>query len=212
MDHSGTVMIMSMSRASLAVALTVLTASMASPHAPQTRQAAADPADCSEPAWGDKVTRFDAQVRAYAELRDQSQRGLVLKVAETPAGTPRADLALAKRIRAARATARQGDIFTPALSIEFKKALRREMNAHVWKVIMDDNPGEFLAQVNGAYPDGKPLATMPPNILAVLPRLPADIEYRFVERHLILLDTRANLIVDRIPYAIHYSERETTCR
>jgi hypothetical protein len=45
-----------------------------------------------------------------------------------------------------------------------------------------------------------------------LPRLPADIEYRFVERHLILLDTRANLIVDRLPYAIRYSQSDPPCR
>jgi hypothetical protein len=120
--------------------------------------------------------------------------------------------ALAQRIRTARAKARQGDIFTPAISAEFKKALRLEMNAHAWKVIMDDNPGEFLSQINSAYPDGKPLATMPPNILAGLPRLPADIEYRFVEHHLILLDTRAKLILDRIPYAIRFTDRDTPCR
>ena len=38
--------------------------------------------------------------------------------------------------------------------------------------------------------------TVPPNILAALPKLPEDLEYRFVNKHMILLDVHANLIVD----------------
>ena len=37
---------------------------------------------------------------------------------------------------------------------------------------------------------------MPPNVLAALPPLPKDIDYRFVGKNLILRDTRANLIID----------------
>jgi hypothetical protein len=156
--------------------------------------------DCSAPVWGEELTRFNSRVSAYAELRSELEKGLSSRSG------------LAEKIRAARAKARQGDIFTPALSVEFKKALVREMNAHVWKVIMDDNPGEMPTQVNAAYGMGKPLATMPPNILAVLPALPPDIEYRFVERHLILLDTRAKLILDRIPFAIRPFAGDAPCR
>ena len=161
---------------------------------------AANPPDCRAPEWGNHVTRFAAQMEAYAVLRGEFEK-------RKPSQT-----VLAQRIRAARATAKQGDIFTPAISVEFKRALAREVNAHTWKVIMDDNPGEMLAQVNSAYPYGKPLSTMPPNVLAVLPRLPQDVEYRFVERHLILLDTRANLILDRLPFAIRVTDSDTPCR
>ena len=35
-----------------------------------------------------------------------------------------------------------------------------------------------------------------------MPRLPDDIQYRFLDRDLILHDTRANLIIDRLPCAI----------
>jgi hypothetical protein len=94
-------------------------------------------------------------------------------------------------------------MFTPTISVEFRKALILEMDANTWAAIMDDNPGEFSNEINGTYPEGNPLSTVPPNILAVLPRLPDDIQYRFLGRHLILLDTRANVILDRIPFAIH---------
>jgi hypothetical protein len=43
---------------------------------------------------------------------------------------------------------------------------------------------------------------MPPQLLLLLPDLPPDLQYRFVGRHLILYDGRANIIVDEIPYAI----------
>jgi hypothetical protein len=169
--------------------------------------------DCTAPAWADLVPQFNARVSAYVELRSEMEKGLPpFAMTENPAETTATARALADKIRAARAKARQGDIFTPAMGPAVKQALRVEMNAHTWKVIMDDNPGEFLSQVNDVYPDGKPLATMPPNILAVLPKLPVDLEYRFVERHLILLDTRARLILDRIPYAIQYADGDPTCR
>lgn len=112
----------------------------------------------------------------------------------------------------ARAEAKQGDIFTPTISVAFRKALLLEMNANTWAAIMDDNPGELSVQINGSYPEGKPLSTVPPNILAVLPRLPDDIEYRFLGRDLILLDTRASVILDRIPYAIRCADSDKlTC-
>ena len=50
--------------------------------------------------------------------------------------------------------------------------------------------------------EGAPLMTVPPNILAALPKLPEDLEFRFVNRHMILLDVHANLIVDYVLNAV----------
>jgi hypothetical protein len=52
--------------------------------------------------------------------------------------------------------------------------------------------------VNASYPEDLPLAAVPPSLLNNLPRLPPELEYRFVNRDLILLDNSANLIVDFI--------------
>jgi hypothetical protein len=43
---------------------------------------------------------------------------------------------------------------------------------------------------------------VPANILAVLPRLPEDVQYRFLGRDLVLFDARARVILDGIPRAI----------
>ena len=202
--------IIRLKRASVAIALIVLMASVGYPQAPNTRQDRDTPVFRVD-VWGDIATDFSTRVWSYFELRSELEKGLPPRtVTDDPAEIWRATRALANRIRVARAEAKQGDIFTPAISAEFKKTLVFEMNAHTWAAIMDDNPGEFSVQINGSYPDEKPLSTVPPNILAVLPTLPDDIQYRFLGRHLILYDTRASVILDRIPYAIRCGDRKFT--
>jgi hypothetical protein len=43
--------------------------------------------------------------------------------------------------------------------------------------------------------------TFPAGLLRVLPKLPRELEYRLVQRNLILRDIEANLIIDVIPLA-----------
>ena len=52
--------------------------------------------------------------------------------------------------------------------------------------------------MNATYPKGASLATMPPNVLEVLPRLPDGLEYRIVNTHLILWDVDADIVVDYV--------------
>ena len=204
---------MTLKHMSFAFAFVVLFSSVGTPQTPTTNQDRATP-DFRVQVWGHIVADFSARVLSYSELRNKLEKGLPpLTVTDDPAEIRRAVHALAKRIRVARAGAQQGEIFTPAISVEFKKVLLLEMNANTWASIMDDNPGEFSNQINGTYPEERPRSTVPPDVLAVLPRLPDDIEYRFVGRHLILLDTRASVILDRIPYAITCADREKeACR
>jgi len=70
---------------------------------------------------------------------------------------------------------------------------------------MDVNPGQFPQRVNDSYPRDKPLSTMPPDLLARLPRLPEGVQYRFVGSTLILHDIKTNLVIDRLPEAIPIS-------
>jgi hypothetical protein len=171
---------MRLKHASLAIALMVSLASVGYPQELKTHQDRSTP-DFRVQVWGDVVTDFSMRVWSYVDLRSELEKDL-------PAPTVRDDLseiqrarhALAKRIRVARAEARQGDIFTPTITVEFRKALLLEMSADTWTAIMDDNPGELSVRINGTYPEQKPVSTVPPNILAVLPRLPDDIEYRFL--------------------------------
>jgi thiol-disulfide isomerase/thioredoxin len=62
--------------------------------------------------------------------------------------------------------------------------------------IMDENPGVPKLAINERYPSSVPLSTMPPEVLAPLPKLEGELEYRFIGRRLILLDTEADIILD----------------
>ncbi len=187
-------------RASLATVLIVV---FASAGYPQTTNGDRDVPVFRVQAWGYIVADFSTRVASYMELRSTLEKGLpTLAVTAYPAEITRAQLALARRIREARDGAKEGDIFTPTISAEFRKVLLPEMSADTREAIMDDNPGEFSHQIDGTYPRGKTFSTMPSNILAVLPTLPDDIQYRFLGHHLVLLDIRANVILDRIPCAI----------
>lgn len=147
---------------------------------------------------------FNQRVKAYVDLRKKADDGAPpLKETEDAAKIKIAQSALAQRIMTARAGAKRGDIFTPEITQRFRRLLRPEVkDADTKKLIQDDNPGSLKFKVNGPYPDGEPLSTVPPNVLASLPQLPEDIEYRFIGKHMILRDSRANIVIDYMPNAI----------
>jgi len=157
-------------------------------------------------------TRNDAEVLAdfrerldqYVALRNKVDDGAPkLKGTDDPSKIRVAQQTLAERLRAGRSTARQGDIFTPDIGAYLRRLLRPEAKDPETKAsIKDDNPGAIPFKVNGDYPDKEPLSTVPPNVLLTLPKLPDDIEYRFVGKHMILRDVRANLVIDFMTNAV----------
>jgi hypothetical protein len=60
-----------------------------------------------------------------------------------------------------------------------------------------DQPGPLPApRVNDTYPRTVEYPIMPPSLLAALPPLPDELQYRLVGRTLILWDHHADLVVD----------------
>ena len=114
----------------------------------------------------------------------------------------------AQKIREARKDAKPGEIFTPEIRQLFRRLMYPETKgpdgAETKAAIAEEKQElkDVKLRVNAAYPDNAPLMTVPPNILAALPKLPEDLEFRFVNRHMILLDVHANLIVDYVLNAI----------
>jgi len=147
---------------------------------------------------------FKARVDKYVELRKKADDSApAQKKTPEPSAIKDAQHGLGERVGVARKGARQGDIFSPEISAHFRRLLRPEVKSPGAKdLIKDDNPGNIPFKVNGPYPEKEPLSTVPPKVLASLPPLPKDIEYRFVGKHLILRDARANLVIDYIPNAI----------
>ncbi|HEX7283019.1 MAG TPA: hypothetical protein VF239_13260 [Vicinamibacterales bacterium] len=152
---------------------------------------------------GLKVSEFSGKMDEYAALRRALQEGLpVLAVTDNPTEIQRAERLLAARIRKARSGARRHDIFTEDSRRAFRQLLRPLATPENCAFIADDNPGEWDWSVNSEYPKQNPVSSVPPSILAALPRLPDDVFYRFLDTDLVLHDTRANIMLDRIDNAI----------
>ena len=149
--------------------------------------------------------RIDDYMALHNRLKKQAPP---LKETKDPAKITASQEGLATKIREARKDAKQGDIFTPEIRQLFRRLMYPEVKGaegRETKAAISEESHELKAvpmKVNARYPDDAPLMTVPPNILSALPKLPEDLEYRFVSRTMILLDTHANLIVDFIPNAI----------
>jgi hypothetical protein len=149
------------------------------------------------------IAEFRKRLQGYVELRRIAEVGAFpLRVTDKPDEITRAERELTARIRELRGSSDRGQLFVRRMTAQLKKLLVLQVDSVTLNVIMEDGPGEFDVDVNEAYPKKRSLATMPPKILLQLPELPPDIEYRFVGRHLILRDVRANMIIDKIPHAL----------
>jgi hypothetical protein len=150
---------------------------------------------------------FKSAINAYMELHDKLEKKVPrLKETDDPGAIKASQTALAAELRAARKNAKRGDIFTPAIAAKFRRLmypeLKGEDGADTKAAIKDDAPVGVTLKVNADYPETAALPTVPPNILASLPQLPDDLEYRIIDRHLILRDVDANIIVDFILSAV----------
>jgi hypothetical protein len=114
--------------------------------------------------------------------------------------------AMGEAMRAARANAKQGDVLSPQVgetlrTIIYNEFTHRSQAALKNRADAQDELPAFTPAVNQIYPPAFPLATFPPALLRQLPPLPKPLEYRFVQRYLIVRDAEANMIVDVLPNA-----------
>jgi len=174
------------------------------PAAPVTAAQVKQP--LATPAEAKLLADFDARVKAYYELRDKVDEGRARQTqSKEPEKIEAQKKALAANIMKARAAAKPGDIFTPEIQPFIKRlvkpALKGTDGQENKNTLKEEKPLVEL-KVNAPYPQDQPLSTVPPDVLLQLPKLPKDMEYRFIRKHLLLYDSRASLIVDFIYNAI----------
>ena len=152
---------------------------------------------------------FQARISKYMDLHKRLEReSPPLRETTEPAKIEASQVVLAHQIRNARSEAQPGDIFTPEIRSLFRRLMSPELKGAEGKetkaMIKQDAPaaGSVPFKVNAKYPEAQPLPSMPPTLLAALPKLPEDLEYRIIGTHLILLDVHAGIIVDFIPNGI----------
>jgi hypothetical protein len=151
---------------------------------------------------------FNARLDNYIKKQRALLKDSPVAEDATPAQIKARQDTLAAELRAIRKTSKQGDIFTPQVADLVKRLMYPEVkgpDAKETKQALgeDGEVAQVKLEVNATYPATEPLATTPSNLLASLPQLPMEVEYRITnKRHLVLRDVDANVIVDFIYNAI----------
>lgn len=156
----------------------------------------------SPQAWPDSqaITRFQRAVDTYAfEHRRVERRLPRLDVTADPVTVTRAIEGMASAMRAIRGEADEGELFEPIVAQIIRnrvvKALRHNGLDVADLLPHDVQPAAVALRVNDTMP-WRVSGAMPAAILAVLPALPPELQYRFVGADLLLIDIHAALIVD----------------
>lgn len=146
---------------------------------------------------------FQDRVSEYTRLRRQIAERLQASGLAGGDGTD-ADFrrTLARAIQDARRDARVGDVFGLDVANRIQQVVRTDLSARTSsdrQEILLEVPVVPRVRVNDVYPEGEPLATTPPLLLMQLAPLPPELQYRFLEDAVILLDVDTSLIVDLVP-------------
>lgn len=152
------------------------------------------------------MAQFDAAVSSYMALRQKLRDEISGPIpGSTALQLNRASDALAAAIQRARSDARVGSIFVDPAAVVVKRRVSDLVRVDHGAVLdgIDDPPVTVKAPaIHLRFPAASQLATMPPSLLAVLPQLPKELEYRIIGDYLVLRDVDAGLILDYIPAAV----------
>jgi len=173
--------------------------------------AAAKPASTVQPQRhavnpaGEATAAFKKRLDDYLKLRS-AITAKIPDVSEThdPIKISAREKALGEAIGAARASAKPGDLFD-GISPYITQIIAKDWasrSAADRKAIFKELPAGVKVDINKPYPTTLPLLTVPSNLLVNLPILPDDLEYRIVDRYLLLRDRDANLVIDILPNAL----------
>jgi hypothetical protein len=153
------------------------------------------------------IAQFEAAIADYMALRQRLRDEIAGPVAgSTATQLTQASDSLAAAIQRARSGARPGSIFVVPVAVVVKRrvddAIRHDNLGPVLANI-DDEPVTVRAPaIHLRFPAASQMATMPPSLLAALPQLPKELEYRIVGDSLVLRDVDAALIIDFISAAV----------
>lgn len=159
----------------------------------------------------DATKEIQTHIQNYVALHKKASASVPSKPKDVTDATVLAkhEQQLAQAIRALRPDAKRGDIFTPEVQKTLTAIIQMKLDKNARATILgegnpksEESPAPINLAVNATYPTSAPVSTMPPSLLMALPTLPAEVEFRFVGRTLILRDVQANMIVDFMPNAL----------
>ena len=150
---------------------------------------------------------FEARVKEYVSMREGIE-GKMPKLPKDakPEQIEAHKMALQKAVQAARASAKPGNLFVPALAAHIREVIKSEtptrVKQEVRETVLESEVKSVPLRVNQPYPESQEMLEMPPTLLLRLPQLPKQMRYRYVGRNMLLMDRENGLIVDFMPDAL----------
>lgn len=147
------------------------------------------------------IAAFNRHVKDYLKQRERVKAKLTpLSKDATPEQIAAYQKSFVDGLRAMRAGTKPGYIFNPQTADYLRTMIKTEFppreKAEIRETILEADTKGVPLKVNYPYPETKELTQIPPTLLLKLPQLPKEVKYRYVGRHLLLVDTDNNLIVD----------------
>ena len=149
---------------------------------------------------------FSKRLQAYLRLREDLGKKLEpLSPTASAADLQARQEALAAGLRNARVGAKQGDLVPVPVQKQIRETVLadfRRRTPATKKAALEEVPAGPLPGINKSYPERAALPTVPPLLLASLPELPDNLQYRFFGRHVVILDGDVEIVVDYVANAL----------
>ena len=193
----------------MGVAITTLFAAVATPTAAQAPPPRADQGVAARQAENPNanpqataLVEFQKRLQDYINLRAELGRKLkpLASTADSAELAARQDT-LAAAIREARKGAKPGDLIPTRVAGQIRNTVAddfRHRNPDAKRAVFEEVPENVRPVINRTMPDNAALATVPPLLLNNLPPLPDNLQYRFMARHIVVMDGDTRIIVDYI--------------
>ena len=145
---------------------------------------------------------FQKRLKDYLAMRADLARKLEpLSSTASAAELSTRQEALASAIRNTRKDARRGDLIPPPVASQLRTIVASDFKGRTpdaRKAAVREVAGGVALRINRAFPANAALPTVPPLLLAKLPALPDNLQSRFVDRHLVLVDGDIQIILDYV--------------
>lgn len=153
------------------------------------------------------LANYNRSVKQYVSQRESVRKKLPpLSKDSTPEQIAAYQKGFVDALRTERSYAKHGYIFSAPVADYFRAIIKTEFKGtdrvQLRETVLEADTSGVPLRVNYPYPETKELTQIPPTLLLKLPQLPKQVKYRFVKRHLLLVDTDNGLIVDYMTNAL----------
>jgi hypothetical protein len=148
------------------------------------------------------LKEFQQRLNGYVELRTKLAHEIrPLKPTASAADLTARQDSLAAAIRQTRKNARMGDLIPAPIATLLRRTIQddfRSRTPETRRAEVSEVTDGVAPVINRTFPAQAALPTVPPLLLAKLPLLPDNLQYRFLDRHLVILDGDTQIIIDYV--------------